>query len=333
MTAQRIRGVRFEPDTRSGPSWLLNYHWQYPQVHTELEQLKDKTNLTHLVVLLSAGFELHYPVPLAGQLDNLHNFLLDAMSFGFKVILYVGSPTVISEQRAILYGTQHGHHVSGHTTGETVNGHYLWWIPPRSGMDHVEVSAQWYAAVASLANDVATTVEHIVVSGDYRVPYACETNLLWEGNPHREIVADYLNAQAAAIRAAAPGMRVGVGLTNSTWPGMVDVYDQAKFARDNLGGLDVYDSSVHWPAVDVATLRTILPPDKLVIADMLMNTGTTQYGVVGHFVTRAELLGLRGYWIWEYRDRTRGGLREREVNGGKWNEKLCALLRADCMED
>lgn len=28
MTAQRIRGVRFEPDTRSGPSWLLNYHWQ-----------------------------------------------------------------------------------------------------------------------------------------------------------------------------------------------------------------------------------------------------------------------------------------------------------------
>lgn len=326
-----IKGVAFQPDTQAGSAWLPNYDWLRGAVVQELQDLKAATGLTEIVVIVSAGQQVGYPVPAAAELARLQAFLTDAGAAGFRVGLIVGTPCVISNAAVAAAGNPWGRlHVGGRKAGETVNGWRLFWDVAPCGEDYSDEALAWYHRV--LGGITHGDVAYVSLAGDYRTPFASEVNMFFAENPFREQIGSHLVKVADDLRATYPGLKVGLSSTLSWWKTGAAVYDQAAYIATMLSSFDFVEVASRY-GINLDALLSSYPASKVILTDMKMNYGfaPSPYSAIAWHLNQAELRGLAGWWLWEYRHYSpaEGGVRERQINGGAWNEKLVRLLQAD----
>jgi hypothetical protein len=332
-SAQAIKGIRFEPDTVSGGSWFSNYGfaWGRDPVLQELQELSDKTDLTHIVITLVSAWQLSWPTPTAGQIANLNQFLQDADANGFKVILHISTPCVISNAFAQSVGDG-ANHVGGHNQGEVVAGRTLLWnVPPCN--DETLTSKNWaLAIVGGISPSLYPIVEAVTFGGHHSIAFGTESNYFYSESVFKAKAATWHSEVIGAVKAAYPSLKYGPSLYPSLWKSGDPVYELVPYVLANIPAADYYDFTVQYPKLDVLKLVTMIPPGKVIISDFKMSTGgPSRRAVVKWYLAQAEMANIKGWWIWEYRDRTgSGGIRAMNSQGGAWDEVLAGIVKADC---
>lgn len=328
-----IKGILFEPDTIVGGGWLRNYHqaWARAPVLTELEELQSRSNIPTLTVLVAAGWQIQYPVPTATDISNLNQFILDASSHGFNILLHLSIPGIITNPLADQLGDS-ANHVGGHNAGEVVAGQTLLWNVPYFASE--SETRQWVLSVlSSISPSNLSHIATVELGGHHRVPYSVESNYFYSESVYKSAASQWINGTILAAKDTFPQLKFGCLLYPSMWKSNSLVYDQAEYVKVNIPAADFYDFTVQYPKVDALKLASILSPSKLMISDFKMPLGgPTRASVVKWYLAQAEIVSLYGYWIWEYRDRVgAGGIRKSVSNGSAWDEKLLSIINADCM--
>ncbi len=332
-SAQAIKGIRFEPDTPSGGSWFQNYalFTTRTEVVDELQQLSDKTDLTHLVITLVSAAQLSWPTPTAGQIANLNQFLQDADAEDFKVILHISTPCVISNNFAISVGDG-ANHVGGHTQGQVVAGRTLLWDVPEC-TDETLTSKNWaLAVVGGISPLLYPIVEGVTFGGHHSIAFGTESNYFYSESVFKAKAATWHSEVIGAVKAAYPSLKYGPSLYPSMWKSGDAVYELVSYVLANISVADYYDFTVQYPKVDVLKLATLVPPGKVIVSDFKMSIGSpSRRAAVKWYLAQAEMAGIKGWWIWEYRDRSgSAGIRKLISQGGLWDEVLAGIIKADC---
>lgn len=328
-----IKGILFEPDTIVGGGWLRNYHqsWARNPVLVELEELQSRSDIPTLTVLVAAGWQMQYPNPTATDISNINQFILDASSHGFNILLHLSIPGIITNPLADQLGDG-ANHVGGHNAGDIVAGVTLLWDIPYFASE-TETRSWVISVLSSITPSNLASLVAVEFGGHHRVAHSVESNYFYSESVFKSAAAQWLNGTILAARSLLPQLKFGCALYPSIWKSNDLVYDQVEYAKVNIPAADFYDFTVQYPKVDTFKLSSILSPSKLIVSDFKMNLGgPTRASIIKWYLAQAELAGIYGYWIWQYRDILGdGGIRKSVSNGSQWDEKLLAIVNADCM--